>query len=118
MYVTTQGGPQFKTETLVQYIYKTGFNQPYNLGYACALSVLLLVVILAVSLPMYRTCLLTRIRRPGMNEKKKRRVTLLRVVKIVLTVFLIVIVLFPLIWMAVGSFKLEKEILGYPPTVL
>ena len=52
-----------------------------------------------------------------MNEKKKRRVTLLSVVKIVLTVFLIVIVLVPLIWMAVGSFKLEKEILGYPPTV-
>ena len=48
--VTTQGGPQFKTETLVQYIYKTGFNQPYNLGYAFALSVLLLVVILAVLL--------------------------------------------------------------------
>lgn len=54
VYVTTQGGPQFKTETLVQYIYKTGFNQPYNLGYACALSVLLLVVILAISLPMYK----------------------------------------------------------------
>ena len=52
-----------------------------------------------------------------MNEKKRRRVTLLSVVKIVFTVFLIVIVLFPLIWMAVGSFKLEKEILGYPPTV-
>ena len=52
-----------------------------------------------------------------MNEKKRRRVTLLSVVKIVFTVFLIVIVLFPLIWIAVGSFKLEKEILGYPPTV-
>lgn len=44
-----------------------------------------------------------------MNEKKRRRVTLLSVVKIVFTVFLIVIVLFPLIWMAVGSFKLERR---------
>ena len=52
-----------------------------------------------------------------MNEKKKRRVTLLGVVKILFTVSLIVIVLFPLVWMAVGSFKMEKEILGYPPTV-
>jgi ABC-type sugar transport systems, permease components len=54
VYVTTQGGPQFSTETLVQYIYKTGFNQPYNLGYASALSVLLLIVILVISLPMYK----------------------------------------------------------------
>lgn len=54
VYVTTQGGPQFSTETLVQYIYKTGFNQPYNLGYASALSVLLLIVILFISFPMYR----------------------------------------------------------------
>lgn len=54
VYVTTQGGPQFRTETLVQYIYKTGFSQPYNLGYASALSVLLLIVILIISLPMYK----------------------------------------------------------------
>lgn len=44
-----------------------------------------------------------------MNEKKKRRVTLLGVVKILFTVSLIVIVLFPLVWMAVGSFKMEKR---------
>lgn len=54
VYVTTQGGPQYKTETLVQYVYKTGFNQPYDLGYASALSALLLVVILIISLPMYK----------------------------------------------------------------
>ncbi|MFT4006344.1 MAG: sugar ABC transporter permease [Lacrimispora sp.] len=54
VYVTTQGGPRYKTETLVQYVYKTGFNQPYDLGYASALSALLLVVILIISLPMYK----------------------------------------------------------------
>lgn len=54
VYVTTQGGPQYSTETLVQYIYKTGFSQPYDLGYASALSVLLLVVILIISFPMYK----------------------------------------------------------------
>lgn len=60
VYVTTQGGPQFKTETLVQYIYKTGFNDPYDLGYACALSVILLCVILVISLPMYKKMFMDR----------------------------------------------------------
>lgn len=53
VYVTTSGGPQYKTETLVYYIYKTGFTSPFNLGYASAMSVLLLVVILIISLPLY-----------------------------------------------------------------
>ena len=53
VYVTTQGGPQYKTETLVQYIYKTGFSNPFDLGYASAISVLMLLVILALSLPVY-----------------------------------------------------------------
>ena len=54
VYVTTQGGPRFKTETLVLYIYKTGFSQPFDLGYASAMSVLLLLIILALSLPVYK----------------------------------------------------------------
>lgn len=53
VYVTTGGGPQYKTETLVYYIYKTGFTSPFNLGYASAMSVLLLAVILMISLPLY-----------------------------------------------------------------
>ena len=53
VYVTTGGGPQRKTETLVYYIYKTGFTNPFDLGYASAISVLLLIVILAFSLPVY-----------------------------------------------------------------
>lgn len=53
VYVTTGGGPQRATETLVYYIYKTGFTNPFNLGYASAISVLMLIVILAISLPVY-----------------------------------------------------------------
>ena len=45
VYVTTGGGPQFKTETIVQYIYEKGFQPSYELGYASALSVELFVVI-------------------------------------------------------------------------
>lgn len=55
VYVTTQGGPQYKTETLVQYIYKTGFTAPFNLGYASAMSTLMLLVILILSVPLYFT---------------------------------------------------------------
>lgn len=53
VYVTTQGGPQYKTETLVQYIYKMGFSNPFDLGYASAISVLMLIAILTLSLPVY-----------------------------------------------------------------
>ncbi len=53
VYVTTGGGPQRATETLVYYIYKTGFTNPFDLGYASAISVLMLLVILALSLPVY-----------------------------------------------------------------
>ncbi|TAH65563.1 MAG: sugar ABC transporter permease [Anaerolineaceae bacterium] len=54
VYVTTQGGPQYKTETLVQYIYKTGFSHPFELGYASSMSVLLLIFILLLSFPLYK----------------------------------------------------------------
>ena len=30
---------------------------------------------------------------------------------------IILIVLFPLIWLVVGAFKVEKEIIGFPPSV-
>ena len=53
VFVTTQGGPQFKTETLVLYIYKTGFSMSFNLGYSSAMSVLLMILIVSVSLVLY-----------------------------------------------------------------
>jgi multiple sugar transport system permease protein len=53
VFVTTQGGPQFKTETLVMYIYKTGFSMSFNLGYSSAMSVLLMILIIVVSLILY-----------------------------------------------------------------
>jgi multiple sugar transport system permease protein len=51
IYVTTNGGPLFKTETLVAYVYNVGFRSaPYDLGYASALSVMLFVLIVIISL--------------------------------------------------------------------
>ncbi|RUS46219.1 carbohydrate ABC transporter permease [Cohnella sp. AR92] len=55
IFVTTQGGPLNKTETIVGYIYNTGFKMaPYDLGYASAISVLLFVAIMAITLLMNR----------------------------------------------------------------
>lgn len=44
MWVTTSGGPGTSTQTLSVYMYKVGFSQ-FDLGYANALSILLLLVI-------------------------------------------------------------------------
>jgi multiple sugar transport system permease protein len=48
VYVMTGGGPYGTTRVLVQYVYKTGFSY-FRLGYASAMSILLFMVILLVS---------------------------------------------------------------------
>ena len=56
VYVMTQGGPLFRTETLVQYIYNRGFRiAPFDLGYASAIAEVLFVMIAAVTLALYRS---------------------------------------------------------------
>jgi multiple sugar transport system permease protein len=49
MYVMTGGGPFFRSETLVMLIYSTGF-QDYRMGYASAISWVLVAIVLALSL--------------------------------------------------------------------
>ena len=49
VYVMTNGGPYFKTETLLMYIYRTGFTN-YKMGYASAISWVLVAIILVLSL--------------------------------------------------------------------
>lgn len=49
-YVMTQGGPLYKTETLVSYIYNQGFQvAPYDLGYASSIAVYLFVIIALIT---------------------------------------------------------------------
>lgn len=50
VYVTTGGGPLYKTETVVQYIYNRGFSAPYDLGYASAMCIELFFVIAVIIL--------------------------------------------------------------------
>lgn len=52
VYVATRGGPLFKTETIVQYIYSRAFNQPYALGYASSIAAILFVIIMTLSLTL------------------------------------------------------------------
>lgn len=52
VYVMTQGGPFFSTETLVSMIYRVGFGQ-LEFGYAAALSWLLLLLLLVLSLAQF-----------------------------------------------------------------
>jgi multiple sugar transport system permease protein len=51
-YVMTGGGPYGRTRVLVQYIYETGFSY-FKMGYASAMSVLLFMIILAISVAQF-----------------------------------------------------------------
>jgi multiple sugar transport system permease protein len=53
MYVMTSGGPFFRSETLVMLIYSTGFVD-YRLGYASAISWMLVAIVLTLSLVQMR----------------------------------------------------------------
>jgi multiple sugar transport system permease protein len=48
MYLMTQGGPNFATRSVLQYIYDEGFTN-FRTGYAAAASMLFFIVVLAVS---------------------------------------------------------------------
>jgi len=55
IYIMTQGGPLYRTETAVAYIYKVGFQRsPMDLGYASALAVVLSLMIGVIALTMNR----------------------------------------------------------------
>jgi len=54
-YIMTKGGPLFRTESMVQYIYSRAFSlSPFRLGYASSLAMILFVIIALASLVMYR----------------------------------------------------------------
>ncbi len=52
VYVATRGGPMFRTETAVQYIYSRAFTSPFALGYASSIAVILFVLIMVLSLSL------------------------------------------------------------------
>ncbi len=54
IYVTTNGGPNYTTESTVTYIYSRAFSSSSNMGYASAMSVLLFFVIMVITVILYR----------------------------------------------------------------
>ena len=52
VYVATRGGPLFRTETAVMYIYSRAFSAPFALGYASSIAVVLFVIIMTLSLTL------------------------------------------------------------------
>lgn len=55
VYVMTKGGPLYKTETLVSYIYNQGFQvAPYDLGYASSIAVYLFLMVAIITFVLRR----------------------------------------------------------------
>lgn len=54
IYVTTNGGPNYTTESTVSYIYTRAFASNSSMGYASAMSVILFIVIMFITVLMYR----------------------------------------------------------------
>lgn len=54
IYITTNGGPNYTTESTVSYIYAKAFSSHSSMGYASAMSVVLFVIIMTVTVFMYQ----------------------------------------------------------------
>lgn len=54
IFTTTNGGPNYTTESTVSYIYSRAFSSGTRMGYASAMSIILFVVIMFVTVLMYR----------------------------------------------------------------
>lgn len=54
IYVTTNGGPNYTTESTVSYIYSRAFSSNSSMGYASTMSVVLFIVIMLITILLYR----------------------------------------------------------------
>ena len=98
-YLLTKGGPDNSTVTIVQLIYQQAFVRQ-NLGVAAALSMVVLVALLALNLIWFR--LLRRGTRRR-DDPVRSTVAWSRTPYYVLTGGLAVVFLFPLLWSAIAS---------------
>ena len=53
IYLMTDGGPNYATRPIVQYIYQNGFTN-YRIGYASAISYMFFLVIVIVSIAQFK----------------------------------------------------------------
>lgn len=54
IYVTTNGDPNYSTESTVSYIYTRAFSSDSSMGYASAMSVILFIIIMLFTILLYR----------------------------------------------------------------
>lgn len=54
IYVTTNGGPNYSTESTVSYIYTRAFSSSSSMGYASAMSAVLFIFIMLITVLLYR----------------------------------------------------------------
>ena len=54
IFMTTDGGPNYTTESTVTYIYSRAFSSSASMGYASTMSVILFVIIMTVTVVLYR----------------------------------------------------------------
>ena len=107
----TKGGPLYKTETLVSYIYNQGFQvAPYDLGYASSIAVYLFLMVAIITFVLRRFVL-----NRGNRRMKIKKIKVNEIVGTAVTVLIAVLILFPLIWLLVSSFKSDADVIKWPP---
>ena len=137
IYVMTAGGPFFRTETLVMLVYRLGFTE-FHFGYAAAISWVLVGLIAAAQrgavalLPASRGALLTMTpvsgalarapaaalpRCDGPHDRRAAAAQLDRhdSLCVATAVAICVVMVLPLVWMVLTSFKPEADIVRFPP---
>lgn len=103
----TGGGPGRATNVLVYYIYNTAFVK-FKFGYASAISMVLFVLVLGITLVQFRG-----------DEKmgavrKDGRYFVKRILLYMLILALAAVMLVPFLWMISASLKLNKDVFTYP----
>ena len=110
IFAATGGGPGTATEILNLYGYRASFSE-LNLGYGAALAMVLLAIALVVrDVPRANEAVSAS---NPVSARRLRTALLVAVAALLLAVWA-----FPVLWALLTSFKTERDVLAYPPTVI
>ena len=117
IYMVTGGGPTGSTTTLPILIYQASFGSS-QLGYAAAIAMVLGVLMLICIIFYIRTGVVDD-KEEGVQTMKvtsfKKQKRQSAIITTVLLIFALLFVGFPLLWMALSSFKPGEELFTIPP---
>ena len=123
IYVMTKGGPGRATQTLSILGWKTAF-QGFDLGGSAALGVVMLVItLICAQIVFHRFLRCANDRRvaereAGATSARAAAAAVGAVLRIAFLAATLVFVLFPLVWLALGSFKTRHDALSLPPRII